>query len=112
MHEFGVVSEMFERVRKTGKKRKVVIVLGALKGVEPGTFKEMWRELAEGTPLELMEVELRVNPLEVRCHECGFEGRIVDVPHMHSVFTSWPCPQCGGQAEIVTGNEQEIEYLE
>lgn len=112
MHEFGIVSRIFDKIRATRKTKRVVVRLGALKSVDPETFKEMFSSIAQGTPLENMEVKIEIVPLIVKCPNCGFKGEIRDIPHLHTVFLSWPCPKCGAEAEILSGNEEEIVELE
>lgn len=108
MHEFGIVRHIFEEIQSTGKTRKAVVHIGALKSVKPEIFHQMFGQLAEGTELQDMEIKVITVPLVIEC-ECGFHGEIRDVPHLHSVFVTWPCPECGKDAEIISGNEEEIK---
>ncbi|MCD6414484.1 MAG: hydrogenase maturation nickel metallochaperone HypA [Candidatus Diapherotrites archaeon] len=112
MHEFGIVSKIFDEIQATGKTKRAVVRLGALKSVDPAVFKEMFASIARGTPLEDMKVEIETVPLIIKCPKCGFKGEIQDIPHLHTVFLSWPCPKCGAEADILSGNEQEIVEVE
>ncbi|MCD4740126.1 hydrogenase maturation nickel metallochaperone HypA [archaeon] len=112
MHEFGLVKEVHDRIVKSGKKDKAKVVIGALKSVDPDTFEEMFFSLAQDTDLANMKINIELVPLVIKCSKCGFEGKIKDVPHLHSAFISWPCPKCGSDSEILSGNELEVKELE
>ncbi len=112
MHEFGIVKEIFDQIEASGRTKRAVIKLGALNGVDPKIFGEMFSSLAQDTTLAGMKVEVITVPLTVKCSKCGFEGKVKDVPHLHTPFVTWPCPRCGEDADIRSGNEQEIVELE
>lgn len=112
MHEFGIVRDIHGEIEKSGKKKKAVVRIGALKSVDPGVFEEMFLSLTQDTALEGMDVQVITVPLVINCPSCGFQGEINDVPHLHAPFVTWPCPKCGNDANIITGNEQEIVCLE
>lgn len=112
MHEFGIVREIFDEIEKSGKTKKAIVKMGALKSVDPEIFREMFSSLVQDSALAEMEVKIITVPLVVKCPECGFEGEIKDIPHLHTPFVTWPCPKCGSEARILSGNEQEIVELE
>jgi Zn finger protein HypA/HybF involved in hydrogenase expression len=113
MHEVGLVRRIHEQILKSGKTRKATVVLGALKSVDEKSFKTIFSELAERDSLKEMQIKVKVIPLKVKCSNCGFQGIVEDVPHLHvSTFEDWPCPKCGEPAKILSGTEERVEDLE
>jgi len=107
MHEFGSVQEAIIRLRKMRPlPRKVRITLGKMRGSVRG-FEEMLRENIRDTELEGLQFETEHIPVEIRC-PCGLEGMVRIMEHVHYVR----CPKCGQVADVLKGNELNIEVLE
>jgi Zn finger protein HypA/HybF involved in hydrogenase expression len=106
MHEFGSVQQAIREIRKMRPlPRKVKILIGKMRGSARG-FEEMFREHTRDTELQGIGLEVESVPVEIRC-DCGLEGLVRIMEHVHYVR----CPKCGDVAEVVRGNELEIEVL-
>ncbi len=107
MHEFGSVQQAIRDIRKIQPTpTKVRIRLGKMRG-SAKAFEEMFREHTRDTELMGLGIELEHVPVEIRC-ECGLEGPVRIMDHLHYVR----CPRCGEIADVIRGNELEIQVLE
>jgi Zn finger protein HypA/HybF involved in hydrogenase expression len=107
MHEFGSVQQAVRDIRKIHPvPRKVKIRLGKMRGSAKG-FEEMFREHIRDTELYGIGIEIENIPVEIKC-PCGLEGPVRIMDHIHYVR----CPKCGQVADVVRGNELDIEVLE
>ena len=107
MHEFGSVQEAIRIIRGIHPTpRKVRIRLGKMRGSARG-FEEMFREHTRDTELGGLGIEIDHIPVEVKC-SCGLEGPVRIMEHVHYVR----CPVCGRIADVLRGNELEIQVLE
>ena len=107
IHEFGSVQEAIIRLRRIQPvPRRVRIKLGKMRGSVKG-FEEMFRENTRDTELEGIGLEIDHIPVEISC-QCGLEGMIRVMEHVHYVR----CPKCGQVADILKGNELDIEVME
>ena len=106
MHEFGSVQEAIRVIRGIQPvPRKVRIRLGKMRGSAKG-FEEMFREHTRDTELGGLELEIEQVPVEVKC-QCGLEGPVRIMEHVHYVR----CPKCGQIADVLKGNELDIQVL-
>lgn len=107
MHEFGSVQEAIRLIRGVNPApRKVRIRLGKMRGSAKG-FEEMFREHTRDTDLRDLGLEIEQVPVEVKC-QCGLEGPVRIMEHVHYVR----CPKCGQIADVLKGNELDIQVLE
>ena len=106
MHEFASVQEAIRRIRKMQPvPKRVKIRLGKMRGSAKG-FEEMFREHSRYTDIENIELEVENIPVEIKC-SCGLEGMVRIMDHAHFVR----CPKCGQVADILRGNELDIEAI-
>ena len=107
MHEFGSVQEAIRKLRTVNPPPKSVrISLGKMRGSAKG-FLEMFLEHTRETELDGIKVEMVSIPVEIKC-KCGLEGPVRIIPHVHFVR----CPMCGEVADVVKGNELDIEIVQ
>jgi Zn finger protein HypA/HybF involved in hydrogenase expression len=107
MHEFGSVQEAIKKLGQLRPApRRVRIRLGRMRGSAKG-FEEMFREHTRETGFEGIGLEVESVPVEISC-SCGLSGLVRVMEHVHFVR----CPKCGQVADVVRGNELEIEALE
>jgi Zn finger protein HypA/HybF involved in hydrogenase expression len=107
MHEFGSVQEAMRILRQIQPiPRKVRIKLGKMRGSSKG-FEEMFREHTRDTELQGLSLEIEQVPVEISC-SCGLEGLVRVMEHVHFVR----CPKCGQVADVIKGNELDIEVIE
>jgi len=102
MHEFGAAKKIMDLLEKE-KPKKATIILGKMVSSKD-VFLEILNEHIKGTELGNIELDVREVPVFAKC-KCGFEGNIEVLSHVHFVR----CPKCGEIAEVVTGNELDIE---
>jgi len=111
MHEYPITEQIVKiaetRCREAGgeRVRKVSLVIGDYSGYVGDSVHMYFDLIAEGTPCEGSEVEIRrVKPM-LKCPDCG---EMFEKQHL-----SFACPKCGadgGPTEI--GKEFYIESIE
>jgi len=106
MHEFSIVQSLLGiiegEVRKNNAKKvtKVVLSIGVLSGVEPHLLKVAFETFKEGTPAEDSELIIEIEPLKLKCKECGEESVKEEL--------NLQCPRCGSLNTQVTGGEEML----
>ncbi len=106
MHEFSIVQSLLgiieSEARKNNAKKvtKVVLSIGVLSGVEPHLLRMAYETFKEGTLAEDSELVIEVEPLRVRCRDCGREGKKEEL--------NLQCPHCGSLNTEVTGGEEML----
>lgn len=107
MHEFGSVREAIERIsRMQPTPKRVRIRLGRMRA-SPKGFEEMFGEHTADSELQGIGLEIESVPVEISC-SCGLKGPVRVMEHVHFVR----CPRCGKVADVIRGNELDIEALE
>ena len=108
MHELSLSSAIVNTVVKHADGRPVTVVnmrIGQLRQVVPDTLEFYFGFVAEGTVCEGARLEQELVRARLRCAPCDREWEI-DVP-------AFRCPRCAsGDAEVVTGEELEVESIE
>lgn len=108
MHELSLSSAIVNTVVKHAGERRVTVVelrVGKLRQVIPDTLEFYFEFVARGTVCEGARLEQEVIDARLRCNGCGHEWEI-DIP-------AFRCPRCaGGDVEIASGNEFEVEAIE
>jgi hydrogenase nickel incorporation protein HypA/HybF len=107
VHELSLSGAIVNTVVKHAAGRRVTVVtmrIGALRQVVPDTLGFYFEFVARGTVCEGARLEQELIPARVRCGPCEREWEI-DMP----IFR---CPGCGGGAQVVSGNEFEVESID
>ncbi len=108
MHELSLTSAIVNTVVKHASGRRVTVVdlrVGKMRQVIPDTLEFYFEFVARGTVCEGARLEVQVIDVGLACNSCGQEWEI-EIP-------AFRCPQCaGGDVEIATGNEFEVEAIE
>ena len=108
MHELSLSGAIVNTVVKHAQERAVSVVnlrVGALRQVVPDTLDFYFGFVAKGTVCEGARLEQELLPARVACASCEREWEL-DLP----IFR---CAECGGgQVEVVSGNEFEVESIE
>ncbi|MHB8658402.1 MAG: hydrogenase maturation nickel metallochaperone HypA [Solirubrobacteraceae bacterium] len=108
MHELSLSSAIINTAVKHADGRRVSTValrVGQLRQVVPETLEFYFAFVARGTLCEGARLEQKVIEASLRCEPCRYEWSI-ELP-------AFRCPQCGGgQVEVATGNEFEVESIE
>ena len=105
MHELSIAGAVVDTALKhaAGRKVKVVTVrAGALRQVVPESLEFYFGFVTRDTGCEDARLELIEVPARLRC--CGQEWQVD--------FPDFRCGSCGGAAEIVAGDELEVESIE
>ncbi len=107
MHEISSVNEAIRRIASLRPSpKKIVIHLGEMRG-DAKTFEEMLKEHSRGTDIENIDITVKSVPVDISC-KCGFSGHVPILEHVHFVR----CPECGSIADVLKGNELDIEVIE
>jgi hydrogenase nickel incorporation protein HypA/HybF len=107
MHELSLSGAIVNTVVKHAAGRSVSVVslrVGALRQVVPDTLDFYFGFVSKDTVCEGARLDQELVPARLRCRSCESEWEI-DLP----VFV---CPDCGGQAEVASGNEFEVESID
>ena len=107
MHELSLSGAIVNTVVKHAAGRRVTVVslrVGALRQVVPDTLDFYFGFVAQGTVCEGARLEQELIPARVRCRTCDREWEI-DMP-------TFRCPGCGGAAEVLSGEEFQVESID
>jgi hydrogenase nickel incorporation protein HypA/HybF len=108
VHELSLSGAIVNTVVKHAAGRPVTLVslrVGRLRQVVPDTLEFYFGFVAQGTVCEGARLEQELVPARLRCHGCEHAWEVE--------FPAFRCPSCGGaDAEVVSGNEFEVESIE
>jgi hydrogenase nickel incorporation protein HypA/HybF len=111
MHELSIGQALLEQVEAVAVREaanavvRVVIVVGALSGVDPDALRAVFPLVAEGTVATGAELIIEQVAASVKCCECG------EISKADECFRA--CPACGSQSvELVAGRELNIKAVE
>ena len=111
MHEYSIVDSLLQLAEEhaiknnTTKVTKLEIKIGVLSGVEPELLKTAFETFKEGTMCEDAVFIMRIQPVVIKCEECGFEGELKKDEYL--------CPSCkSGKLKILDGEDMYLMSLE
>jgi hydrogenase nickel incorporation protein HypA/HybF len=108
MHELAIADSIVQIAAREARGRRVrtvTVAAGALRQVVPGALAFAFELVAQGTPVQGAELELRTVPAVVRCRACGASSAQDGFP--------LACGACGEMdVEVVAGEELLVEELE
>jgi hydrogenase nickel incorporation protein HypA/HybF len=105
VHELSIAGAVVDTALKHAAGRRVKLVTvraGALRQVVPDSLEFYFGFVTRDTGCEGARLELIEVPARLRC--CGEEWEVD--------FPDFRCVSCGGAAEIVAGDELEVESIE
>ncbi len=110
MHELALTQGIIDIVCSEQKKqgfndvREIRLKVGEYSGIVPDYIKDFFPTVSKGTCAERASLVISFIPAEIRCLDCGFEGK----PGNRKAF----CPQCGGTAfTMIKGREFYVENI-
>jgi len=111
MHELSIGAALIEQVEAAAAAEqaksvvRVVIVLGALSGVEPDALRAVFPLVAEGGAAAGAELLIELVEARVTCRACG-HAAATDI-------TFFGCVNCGSRdVELSAGRELNIKSIE
>jgi hydrogenase nickel incorporation protein HypA/HybF len=107
MHELSVSSAVVDTVVRHADGRRVTAVrlrVGALRQVAPDSLDFYWGIVSRDTVCEGARLEQELVAVRLRCESCDREWQ-VDQP-------AFRCAACGGAADVVAGQELEVESID
>lgn len=111
MHELSITQEILRYSIQEAKRqdadriRAIRLRLGPFSGIVPECIQMYLDLLSEGTIAQGAKIEAVIQPLKIRCRDCGREREIT---RSHIA-----CPFCGSlRLKILSGKEFLIESLE
>jgi hydrogenase nickel incorporation protein HypA/HybF len=107
VHELALTNSIVEIVERYAARRrvtKVVVTIGALRQVVPGSLRFYFGMVSRDTVCDGAVLILNVASARARCEACQAEWKL-ELP----LFL---CPECGGAGRPVTGEEFEVESIE
>ena len=117
MHEMSLMQGLLDIVRQEMAAHQarhlqvVKVTCGQLSGVVPDALDMAFTALTQGTNLEGAKLDLHLDPLHLRCGQCGQTFS----PGTEECLASFaPCPHCGNEIghAILSGQDLLIEYIE
>jgi hydrogenase nickel incorporation protein HypA/HybF len=111
MHELSLAQSIADLALSEARKRNatgiktIKLRLGEFTGLGREALEFGFAVVARGTPAAAAALEIEVIPLTVRCTSCNTS------PFPAETFC-FICTTCGAPAEIVTGTEMLVEYVE
>lgn len=111
MHELSVTEGILKICLDEGEKnkiqkiKKINIVVGELTGLIPSCISYYFNIVAKGTMAEGAEIIVNKLNIEIKCLNCGFEGRLDKEKYL--------CPRCHSDTyKIIKGKEFYIDTME
>lgn len=111
MHELAITQSMLDIAVREGQKAgaqritALNIKIGEYSDVVPALIQEYFDVISRGTIAAGAQLRLTRIPVTMRCHACGWQGRI-DKFQVR-------CGRCGGtDLKLLTGREFYVESLE
>lgn len=104
MHEHHFIENIIKQVPNKDQVISVEIELGELVGIEPEHLKEHLIEESD------WKVDVIVKKAKVKCL-CGYTGSPHIIQRLHDIVI-YDCPSCGGEVEVLEGNEIKILKVE
>jgi len=113
MHELSIAQALIEQLgmelilhpEHGGRVKRLELAVGRLSGVHCDALRFGFQLLAQGTPLEGVELSIRQPPAVSRCQECGRQTEIMEMVIV--------CPACSSpQITIEQGRDLLLETIE
>lgn len=107
MHELSVASAILATAERHAAGRRVTVVslrVGELRQVVPDTLAFYWGIVTPGTLCEGSSLEQEVVVARLRCAACEAEWDMSEA--------DFRCGSCGTAAEVVAGQELEVESID
>ena len=111
MHELSITQEILRYSIQEAKRqdadriRAIRLRLGPFSGIVPECIQMYLDLLSEGTIAQGAKIEAVIQPLKIRCRDCGRESEITR--------ERIQCPFCGSiQLKRLSGNEFMVDSLE
>ena len=121
MHEASVMADIVDAVLnelqkyKVTKVNEVTIVIGDLTQLGEEQLQFAWEVLTDSNIMKGSKLTIKHEPVELRCHGCGYEGPAKSVDFGDGMSHAIPllsCPECGGKVEVTSGNGCRIESFD
>jgi hydrogenase nickel incorporation protein HypA/HybF len=111
MHELSICQALIGQVERVARENEaqrvvsIVVVVGALSGVEPGLLERAYPLAAHGTIAEQAALVVERMPVRVKCRQCAAES---DAESNRLV-----CGECGDwQVDVTAGEELLLRRVE
>jgi len=108
VHELSLSSAIVDTVLRHAAGRRVTVVslrVGRLRQVVPDTLAFYFGIVARDTLCAGARLEQELVPAALACRECAHSWEMDALP-------AFRCPRCGGAADVVSGNELEVESID
>lgn len=111
MHEVSVMSSIldsiFEELKKhdVEKVEEIVLIVGELTFLGEDQLSFAYEVLTRDTVLEGSQLTIEIEPIEVRCLSCSYEGNIdyLKDESYRNLVPMISCPKCGEKVEVTKG---------
>ena len=117
MHEFSMATGILNTVLETAKANdaievtEIVIEIGKLAMINPEQLKFMLSALCEDTIAQNAKLIIEDIDVEIKCHNCGFEG-IGNVDDSDHYVPMTLCPKCEShRVQILNGKDIIVKNI-
>ncbi|MBQ6813531.1 MAG: hydrogenase maturation nickel metallochaperone HypA [Methanobrevibacter sp.] len=117
MHELAMAQGILNAVIDTAEANDAIAVteifieIGRLAMLNPEQLKFMLGVLCQDTLAEDAEIMIENIDVEIKCHNCGFEG-IADVDDSDHYAPMILCPECGThRVEVLNGKDVTVKNI-
>lgn len=111
MHELAITQGILEIAEREAAKRnscritRIKLQIGEFTGVVKEALEFSFEVIKQDTLAEHAQLEIEVVKLRKRCPNCD---EVFDSKDQFDFF----CPECNAPAEIISGREMKIEYID
>lgn len=111
MHELAITQGILEIAEReaakhhSGRITRIKLQIGEFTGVVKEALEFSFEVVRQGTLAEHAQLEIEVVKLRKRCPSCE---KVFESKDQFDFF----CPQCNAPAQIISGREMQIEYIE
>lgn len=117
MHEFSVMSQIFQSVMEEAKRRnasrieEVDLEIGEFTMLGDEQMRFSFEVLAKDTIMEGAKLNIRPLKGRISC-ACGYEGGVkIDENSPHRAMPILECPKCGAGAKVTEGRECVVRNI-
>jgi len=111
MHEFSIVSSLFEIIEEVARENSLVkvyrvsLIVGKMRQVVPVAMEMAFEAITKGTIAEGAKLQLEFVPIKMKCRSCDHQFTVDE--HVYI------CPNCEAvELDLVEGQELLIKQIE
>jgi len=121
MHEVSVMADLIEAIKKELEKYDVISVdrvtltVGKLTNLGAEQLEFAYEIMSKDSILDGSKLVIEEEEIEVRCGECGYEGRVKNMDlgeDAHYQIPILSCPKCNSAVTITSGKSCCVKSID